>query len=161
MPVFEIESNGLIENTVIYYNGKQIAGIKEVFLNLDEEGTFDSIIKYTGTDGALYTKNIFTDYLTNLKTTEPTLTDEDAEGLRPLTIDSSGDIETTIVAIDDFEQDGIVSLLVHIVAPQTQEKKGFSLFGKKTEKEVDMPPTFIADITFRNEDDSQETERIF
>ncbi|MFY8160548.1 MAG: hypothetical protein ACOVNU_04400, partial [Candidatus Kapaibacteriota bacterium] len=73
MPVFEIESNGLIENTVIYYNGKQIAGIKEVFLNLDEEGTFDSIIKYTGTDGALYTKNIFTDYLTNLKTTEPTL----------------------------------------------------------------------------------------
>lgn len=161
MPVFEIESNGLIESTLVHYNGRQIAGLKEIFLNLDEDGTFDSVIKYTGTDGNLYTKNIFSDFLTNLKTTDPTMTEEEAFNLRPLTIESNGEIHNTIVAIDDFEQDGIVNLFVHIVAPDIQKKSGFSLFGKKNEEVAPNNGNFIAEITYRNEDESIETEKIF
>lgn len=161
MAVFEIESNGLIENTVIYYNGQQIVGIKEIFLNLDEDGTFDSIIKYAGKDGNINTKNIFSDYLNDLQTSEPTLTEEEADNLRPLTIESNGNIESTIVAIDDMEQDGIMNLFVHIVAPDSKTKSGFNPFRKKEEDVLNKEVKFIAEITFRNEDDTEETEKIF
>jgi len=161
MAVFEIESNGLIESTVIYYNGQQIIGIKEIFLNLDEDGTFDSIIKYAGKDGNIHTKNIFSDYLHELQTSEPSMTEEESENLRPLTIESDGSIESTVVAIDDFEQDGIINLFVHIVAPDVKEKSGFNPFKKKEEYTSSSLVKFVAEVTFRNEDDSQSSEKVF
>lgn len=161
MAVFEIESNGLIENTVIYYNGQQIIGVKEIFLNLDEDGTFDSIIKYLGKDGNIQTKNIFSDYLNELQTSEPSLTEEEARFLKPLTIESDGSIESTVVAIDDFEQDGIINLFVHIVAPDVKEKSGFNPFRKKEEDFNPNLVKFVAEVTYRNEDDSQSTEKVF
>lgn len=159
MPVFEIESNGMIEDTLIHINGRQISGLKEIFVNIDEDGTFDSLIKYTGSDGKLYTKNIFSDFLDNLQLSAPTLTVEEAQNLRPLTIDSDGSLENTIVAIDDYEQDGVVSLFVHIVAPSGIKKPGFTLF-KKEESDY-SPGNFVAEITYRNTDNSVETEKIF
>lgn len=63
MATFGIESNGRLENTAVYYNGEQLAGLRQVLLNLAEDGTFDAVISYRGEDGRLYTKNPFTDYL--------------------------------------------------------------------------------------------------
>ena len=45
MVSISIESNGRLERTAIYYNGEQISKVKELLINIDEDGTFDSIIK--------------------------------------------------------------------------------------------------------------------
>lgn len=158
MKTFAIESNGRIDNTIIYINGEQIAGVKEIFININEDGLFDAIIQYEGIDKNIYTKNIFEDYLTNIKTTEPYLTEEEAQALRQLIIESDGNIENTTVLIDDEIQTGIVSLFIHIKA--SSNKNGIrSFFKAKTY----IPETieFRAEITYRNEDNSLETEEIF
>ncbi|MCU0330235.1 MAG: hypothetical protein MUC47_04555, partial [Candidatus Kapabacteria bacterium] len=99
MPEFTIESNGRIEKTAIYYNGDQLAGVREIFLNIDEEGTFDAVVQYTGSDDQLYTKQVFTDYFENAKTREPAFTEEEAQTMRQLTVISEGDIDTATVLI--------------------------------------------------------------
>src|SRR5688572_23098944 len=99
MPSFSIESNGRLEATTIYYNGEQLGGVREVFLNLDEDGTFDAILQYVGSDGETYTKQIFNDHLENLTVTDPGLTEDEARARRLLTVESSGDIEDTIVLL--------------------------------------------------------------
>lgn len=157
MPTIGIESNGKIEKTAIYYNGDQIGGIKELFLNLDEEGIFDAVIQYEGTDGIIYTKGIFDTYPENLKVKEPSFDEEEAENLHLIEIESSGTIDSTVVLENGDVSEGIVSLLIHIKA--TDSKKGIaSIFSKK---DVTDRPVFKAQITYRNEDDSIETEDIF
>ncbi|TAL69150.1 MAG: hypothetical protein EPN82_07545 [Bacteroidetes bacterium] len=157
MATFAIESNGRIEKTVVYFNGQQLGGIKEIFLNLDEEGTFDGILQYEGTDKQIRTKQIFSEYLENLKIVEPSFTEEEATELQQLKIDSEGDIEDTIVTINDEELEGIVSLFVHIKS--AENKNGISsLFSKN---KIPDHVEFKAEITFRNEDDTTETEEIF
>ena len=157
MATFAIESNGRLEKTVVYYNGQQLGGMKEVFLNLDEDGTFDAILQYEGTDKQIKTKQIFDEYLENLKIVEPSFTEEEAAELHLLTVDSDGDIEDTIVSIDDEELDGIVSMFVHIKS--AENKNGISAFFSKDKIPAHME--FKAEITFRNEDDTLETEEIF
>ncbi len=158
MPTFEIESSGRIERTAVYYNGEQLGGIREIFLNMDEDGTFDAIIQYEGTDKEIYTKSIFEEYLDNIKTVKPSFTEEEAQMLRKLTIDSDGDIEDTLVLINDAEEFGIVEILVHIKVSKAGSGIKNWLKSKKnlTEKEE-----FRAEITYRNEDDSLDTENIF
>jgi len=157
MPTFSIESNGRIEKTAVYYNGEQLGGVKEVFLNLDEEGTFDAFIQYEGTDKNIYTKNIFTDYLDNVKIVEPTFTEEESLGLQLLTIDSNGEIESTVVAINGQEEDGIVNLTVHI--KPSENSTGLKSFFSS--KNIPEHAQFVGNITFRYEDDYLETENIF
>lgn len=158
MATFSIESNGLLESTAVYFNGGQLGGVREIFLNLDEEGTFDAIIQYQGTDNTLYTKQIFTDYLENLKLVEPSFTEEEAAQLQLFTLESNGGIDTAVVLLNEEPLEGVVSVLVHIKTGG-QNKGGIrSLFSKPQIPEHDE---FKAEITYRNEDDSLETENIF
>lgn len=157
MPELVIESNGLIEKTAVYYNGDQLSGIKELFLNMDENGTFDAFIQYEGADKVLYTRNIFSDSLPNVKTSEPTFTEEEAMELQQLSIVSDGEIENTELFWNEEELDGVVSLFVQIAASKQQSKGLSSVFSKKQQADV----TCKAEITFRNEDESIETEVVF
>lgn len=158
MATFALESNGRLEKTALYYNGEQIVGVKEIFINLDEDGTFDSIIQYEGKDKQLYTKNIFRDYLTNIKVTDPSFTEEEAAELQLFEIEGDGDIENTLVYQNEENLEGVVSILIHIKS--TQEKNSLNKFfsGKKY---VPDNIEFKAEITFRNEDNTLETEEIF
>jgi len=159
MPEFSIESAGLLPRTAIYYNGQQLRGVKEVFLNLDENGTFDAIIQYEGRDEQIYTKNVMTDYLEQVQLSEPLFTEEEARSMTLLTVDSDGDIEATTVAINNEEQFGIVSLYLHIKAPTAPEGGLFGFFGGK--KDIPERPQFKAEITYREEDGRLTTEGVF
>ncbi len=159
MRTLGIESNGRIEKTAIYINGEQIAGIKELFLNLDEDGTFDAIIQYEGSDKQIYNKSVFSDYLENIKTREPSFTEDEASELNILSIDSDGEIDNTLVNLNEEEVEGLVSILVHIKAGSAKESSGIMGFFKKSDSTEGT--TFKAEATFRNEDDTLETERIF
>src|SRR5687768_1779073 len=158
MPSFSIESNGRLEKTAVYFNGEQLGGVREVFLNLDEDGTFDAVLQYVGADGETYTKQIFNDHLERLVTTEPGLTEEEARTRRLLTIDSSGEIEDTMVLLDDQPLDGLTNLLVHI---KGSAKAGGIRAFFKTKHELTDREEFRAEATYRNEDDTLTTERIF
>lgn len=161
MAEFSIESNGTLEKTAIYYNGEQLAGIRQLMLHISENGDFDTIIVYEGTDKNLYTKNIFADYLVNVKTVEPTFTEEEAQFLRLLIVHSDGNLENTEVIIDDEPQEGITDLLVQIERGDTPAKSGFSIFKKPSESNISSPTTFRAEIQYRNYDGSLSTENIF
>ncbi|ROL59205.1 hypothetical protein D9V87_06325 [Bacteroidetes/Chlorobi group bacterium MS-B_bin-24] len=158
MAVLSIESNGTIEMTAVYYNGQQLAGISELFLNLDEDGTFDAVISYTGSDGVEYLKNPFVDYLDNVIFREPAFTEEEASQLHLLTIESDGDIENTTVYYDEEPLDGLVNLFVHIKSP-AKNKSGIASVFKKV-KPVEGA-VFKATFTFRYPGDVIKTEEIF
>ena len=158
MPSIGIESNGRIEKTAVYYNGERVRGLKEIFLNLDENGTFDTIIQYEGSDKKIYTKQIFSEYLNNLKTDEPAFTEEEAIDLQLIDIESDGDIDTCMVYLNDEPLEGIVSLYIHIRGTATSNGIR-SIF--KSKENIPDHPEFKAEVTFRNEDDSIETEEIF
>jgi len=160
MNSFSIESNGRIEKTALYLNGEQIAGVREVFLNLDESGSFDAILQYQGSDDKVYSKHIFNDHLENIKTRPAAFTEYESQQLQLLTVESTGDIEGTTVLVNDQPLEGITSLLVHIKSPQKGDGGGLaSLFT--TKKAIPDHEEFKAEITFRNEDDSLSTEQIF
>jgi hypothetical protein len=158
MATFSIESNGRLEKTAIYINGEQLGGIKEVFLNLDEEGTFDSIIQYEGTDKAIYTKQIFTEYLENVKVVDPTFTEEEAQELQLFTVESDGEIDNTTLLYNNEPLEGVVSIFLHIKAAQAPSGGLKSLFAGKN---IPDHVQFKAEITFRNEGDIIETENLF
>jgi hypothetical protein len=157
MAVFAIESNGRLEKTAIYHNGEQIAGIKELFINMDEDGTFDAIVQYEGTDKEIRSKSIFENYLDKVKVSEPSFTEEEARHLQLFAIESSGDIEDTMLFLNDEPLDGVVSVYVHIKAVKSES--GF--FSKLSSNNTPDHVEFKAQITYRNEDDSLETEDIF
>lgn len=159
MATLGIESNGRIEKTAIYLNGERIRGIKELVLNLDEEGAFDAVIQYEGSDKNLYTKQLFSDVLSNIITAEPAFTEEEAVNLQLLEIESDGYIENTSVLRNEQPLDGIVSLLLHIKSADATKGGLKSIFSSK--KNSDAGAEFKATITFRNEDDTLETEDIF
>ncbi len=158
---FSIESNGRIQNTAIYYNGEQLGGVREILLNLDEDGTFDAVIQYEGSDRVLYTKKLFVDYLEKIRTTEPAFTEEEAAGLNLLTVESNGDIEETVVLMNDAPLEGLVSLLIQIKGGSGGSHSGGlrALFsGKEAQPSEEL---FRVEATFRNEDDSLSTENLF
>ena len=158
MPSISIESNGRLEKTAVYFNGEQLGGVKEIFLNLDETGVFDAIIQYEGVDKKIYTKQIFSEYLENLKVVEPSFTEDEAEELQLLTFNSSGDIDNTTVSYNEELLEGIVSVFIHIKS--AQNNNGIrSLFSMK--KHIPEHVEFRAEATFRNEDESMETEELF
>ena len=157
MATFVIESNGRIEKTAVYYNGEQIGGLKEVMLNLDEDGTFDAVLQYEGTNGEIYTKSIFEDFLENLKVVEPTFTEEEASYLTQFVIESDGNIENTNLFLNDEPVDGVVSIYIHIKSTKTNSGGIASIFKKNIPTNVE----FKSEITYRNEDETLETERIF
>jgi hypothetical protein len=159
MTEFTILSNGRMERTAVYVNGEQLRGVKEILLSLDENGTFDAILQYVGTDGQLYTRQMFNEYLDAVQTTDPTFDEEEASRMRALTVQSDGDIAGTIVFIDGEEQAGIVSLYVHMKSP-THTSGGLRAFfsGKK---DIPERTEFKAEITYRNDDDSLSTEELY
>jgi len=158
MAVLTIESNGTIEMTAVYFNGQQVGGLSELFLNLSEDGTFDAVVAYTGSDGIEYLKNPFSDYLDNIIFREPAFTEEEARQLHSLTIESDGDIENTSVYYDNELLDGLVNLFVHIKSPRKNKSVISSLFKK--EKLVEGA-IFKATFTFRYPGDVLKTEEIF
>ncbi len=157
MATLGIESNGRLEKTAVYYNGEQVAGIKELFLNIDEDGTFDAIIQYEGTNKHLYTKNLFIDYLDNIKVTDPVFTEEEAKSLRLFAIESEGDLDETFLYLNDELLEGVINLFIHIKG--AENSKGLKALLNKS----NIPDTveFKAEMVFRNEDESTETEEIF
>ncbi|MFM8438803.1 MAG: hypothetical protein ACKOAX_10020, partial [Candidatus Kapaibacterium sp.] len=154
-----VESNGRIEKTAVYLNGEQLDGIRELMVNINEDGTFDCVLVYTGDDGTQYTRNVFSEYADHVRTREPAFTEEDAVMLQQLAIDSDGSVESTTVAINEEPQDGIVALFLHIKAPDTQNPTGIRRWfgGARSSGRVE----FTADITYRNADDSIVTESVF
>lgn len=160
MATFGIESNGRLENTAVYYNGEQLAGLRQVLLNLAEDGTFDAVISYRGEDGRLYTKNPFTDYLENIRTMPPSFTEEEARAMQLLVIESDGNIENTLVYLNDEPLEGIVQLFVNISVPDTSTQERGFLFWKRSSPPAERAD-FRAEITFREPDGSLTTENIF
>jgi hypothetical protein len=159
MREFSIESNGTLERTALYFNGEQIGGVRQLMLHISEQGDFDTIVVYEGTDKNIYTKNFFTDYLDNIKKSEPSFSEEDAEHLRLLVVQSDGNLESTMVYIDDVPQDGIVDLLVHIERGDAPQTSGFAMFKKQTAPSTGA--TFRAEVQYRNQDDTLSTESVF
>lgn len=159
MATFTIESNGRLEKTAVYFNGEQISGIKEIFVNIDEDGTFDAIIQYEGNDKQIHTKTIFEEsYLDNVKVVEPSFTESEAAELQEFTVESDGDLGNTWLFQNEEQLDGVVEVLIHIKA--AENKNGLkALFSNKNK--IPDQVEFKAEITFRNEDDSLETEAIF
>ncbi|MBU3679240.1 MAG: hypothetical protein FGM32_06500 [Candidatus Kapabacteria bacterium] len=160
MPELSIEGNGRIERTAIYYNGQQLDKVREVFVHITEDGEFDALIMYVGADGQHYTKNIFTDYLENVQTETPGFTEEEAQSLQLLTVDSDGTAESTLLLRNNEEQGGVVRLYVHIKAPTVEEGRGLrSWFGGA--KNIPERAEFAAEITYREENGSLTTEGVF
>jgi hypothetical protein len=159
MPTLGIESNGRLERTAVYFNGEQIAGLKELMLNLDENGTFDAVMQYEGVDKQLYTKNVFLDSLINIRIVEPSFTDEDARNLSLLEIQSDGDIDSTIVARDG-EMSGLVSVFLHLRSANAPKGGLSSIFGTR-KNTITEGAVFSGEFVFRNDDDSLSTENIF
>jgi hypothetical protein len=160
MAEFSIEGNGRIERTAIYFNGQQLDGVREVFVNISEDGEFDVLLMYIGIDGQPYTKNVFTDYLDNVKTEPAGFTDEEAQTLNLLTIVSDGSLDSTVVARNNEEQFGVVRLYVHIKAPSVQDGKGLrSWFGGA--KSIPERAEFVAEITYREDNGELTTEGVF
>lgn len=158
MATLGIESNGTIEKTAIYYNGQQLGGLRELFLNLNEDGTFDSVIVYLGSDGNEYTKNPFSDYLDNVQFREPSFTEEEASNLQLVEIESDGNIENTTVYYNSEFLDGLVELFIHIKSPTQNKSRISSLFKSGR---VSEGTNFIANFTFRYENGNIITEEIF
>lgn len=159
MREISLESNGSLEKTAVYINGEQVGGIHQMMLHISEDGDFDTIVVYEGTDKQMYTKNFFSDYLDNIKKVPPTFTEEEAEYLRLLTVTSDGSLETTNVYINEEPQDGIVDLLVQIQRGSAAQRGGITGLFKK--QEPGEQPVFRAEIQYRNEDDSISTELVF
>ncbi len=160
MRTLGIESNGRLENTAVYYNGEQLGGVKEIFLNLDENGAFDAVITYEGTDKKRYTKAIFEDYLENVKVRPPSFTEEEARKLKLLLIDSDGDINNTTLTLNNEPLDGVTELFVHIKSEKDEEQTGGIKRLFSSDKQAG-PTTFRAEITFRYDNGTTETEGIF
>lgn len=159
MRTFSMESNGRIEKTALYLNGEQIAGVKELLLHIDEDGVFDAVISYEGSDGQKRTKQLFIDHLEHLKTIPPVFTEEEAQLLQLLTVESTGEVEDTVLYLNDEPLEGVVDILVHIKIAQQAPGKIASLVKGKDSSSTDS--IFRAEVTFRNEDETIETERIF
>ncbi len=159
MATLGIESNGRLEKTAVYLNGDRVRGVKEIFLNMDEDGTFDAVIQYEGYDKSIYTKQLFSEPLQDIITAEPAFTEEEAQFLNLLEIESNGDIEETFVYKNGEILDGVIHLLLHIKSGQTEKGGLKSLFSSK--KQNSNQAEFKAQVTFRNEDNSTETEDIF
>ncbi len=157
MRTVAIESNGLIERTAVYINGQCIGGIRELMIHLSEDGDFDSVITYKGTDGQIRTKELLVDYLENLQVLPPPFTEEEAAQLQLLEIETDGDIDSTVVYWNGEPLTGIVDLLIHIREGGTPSRWG-KFLGQQGTGDQDV---FVAEITFREEDGSLTTERIF
>jgi len=163
MASLSIESNGRLERTLIYYNGEQIAKVKELLIHIDEDGTFESVIKYEGKTGVIQTKQIFDDYLQDLITLEPSLTEEEAQGLHLLTIESDGTLNNTMVFINDVPQEGLCNLFLQLQGNSETEEEDKSFFSwlKEDKNKKFINSSFKAEITYRYEDNNTETQNIF
>ena len=160
MRTLSIESNGRLENTAIYINGEQIAGIRELYINIDEQGTFDSVISYIDGSGKLLSKQLFTDDIQSLQFKEAAFTEEDSLNLIQLTIESNGDLENTSVFINDDYADGIVSLTLHCKLGESKPQSLFEKFLSKANPQNEES-FFRSEIIFRNEDGSLTNQSIF
>jgi len=160
MATFGIESNGRLENTAVYHNGEQLAGLRQVLLNLAEDGTFDALISYRGSNGQLYTRNPFSDYLDQIRTMPPSFTEEEARSMRLLVIESDGDINHTLVYLNGEPLEGIVQLFVNISVPDSNDPPKKRFFSRQQPTVLDRAE-FRAEITFREADGTLSVEPIF
>ena len=158
MPELSIQSNGRLAKTAVYYNGEQLGGIREFYLNLEEDGTFEAVLQYVGIDKEFHTKQIFSEHLDNIKVTNPSFSEEEAGQLQAITIDSDGEVDDTGLWLNDEELEGVISLFVHIKTPEKKKSRVGNIFGSKNENGTEI---CRAEITFRNEDETTETEIIF
>lgn len=154
-----IVSNGRLERTAVYINGEQVASIRELFISINEDGEFNSAIKYLSSEKEELVKDPFNDELSLIQITEPSFTEEELENLQSITIESDGDLDNTMVFWNDEAQEGIISLFLHIKAPSKEKKQGLSgMFGKTTTM---ADSVCTAELTFREFDDSITVEKVF
>lgn len=158
MSTFAIESNGLLEKTAVYINGEQISGIKEIYIYLAEAGDFDTFIQYEGIDKNIYTLDIFKDELVNINIVPPSFTEDEAKELKLLTIDSDGEINNTMLYYDNDPLDSIVSVYLHIKSYASKSSIYSQISLSKTIPDI---AEFVANITFRDDNDALLTEDIF
>jgi len=159
MPELSIESNGRLEKTAVYFNGEQIRGVKEILLNLDENGTFDAVIQYEGSDKSIYTKNIFLDELNNLMFSPPAFSEEESKHLNLLQLQSNGDIADTTVAFNGQILDGLISMFLHVRSPNAPKEGILKIFSDKDGEYVSA--VFKTEFVFRNVDETITRESIF
>jgi len=158
MRTLSIESNGRLDKTAVYINAEQVGKIKELYLNLDESGTFDAILTYENKNGTISTKQLFTDYLDDLIIVEPMFSEEEAMDMQLLTIESSGDIEETHILMNNEDLDGIMSLMIHLKIDTIRNNGVFGFFKKNDSLGT---TSFKAEIEFRNQDGTTSIEGIF
>lgn len=154
---FAIESNGLLEQTACYINGKQLGGLKELYINIDEAGIFDAIIQYEAEDKQIYTCRLFNVDKCNIKTVQPSFTEEEASQLILFEIESDGTLDNTTFYFNNDELSEVVSLFIHIKAV-TGDLGIKHLFKEPI---ISDKPIFKTEIVFRNDDDTLSTETIF
>jgi hypothetical protein len=142
MRTLAIESNGRLENTAMYFNGEMIRGVRDLMLNLDETGAFETVVQYKDASGKIHSHQLFVEHLEGLQTVSNDDLPEKGMELRQLVIESTGNIEETTVFINEEPQDGIVSLFLKLHKDGTDEE-------------------FSAQVTYRNADGSTATEDIF
>jgi hypothetical protein len=160
MVELSVESNGRIEKTAVYINGEQIGGIKELMVHISEEGDFDGVLVYEGTDKIVRTKSVFSEYLDGLRTVEPTFNEEEAQYLNLLTIQSEGVLENTFVLINDAEQEGITDLFLHIRRGDAPESSFWSRLRGQVPQRGEGA-TFRAELTYREAHGALTTENVF
>ena len=159
MRTITIESNGRLERTAIYVNGEQVAGVRELLISIDEEGTFHSIISLISGSGIQVTKQLFTDDISQLQRKEAAFTSEESFQLQSFSIESDGDLEQTSLFMNDDFVVGVVSIIIHIRIETSQPTK--SLFSWFTKHRNVHENVFQTEIVFRNPNGTHSVESIF
>lgn len=154
-----IVSNGRLERTAVYINGEQVAGLRELFISINEDGEFNSAIRYLASNNEEFVKDIFNEELSLIQITEPSFTEDELLALQTITVESDGDLDNTVVYWNDEAQEGIISLFIHVKAPSKEKKQGLSGMFGKTNTLADS--VCDAEITFREYDDSTTVEKVF
>jgi len=144
----EIRSSGRLENTTVHLNGEQIVGVRELFLNLKEDGTFDNWITYESTSNEILSKELFREYLADLNV--------NAEGFAAagasLVFESDGNIDGTTIWRNEQRLDGLVEIFVYL----RNVKTGWFKWRRDGQEDE-----FRAEAQFRNQDGSINGETIF
>lgn len=152
MRMLEIRSNGRLETTTLHLNGEQLVGVRELFIDLKEDGTFDAWLTYENADSQTLSKRLFSEYLEKLRVAPA---GEVTAPLAPrsLVIEGDGEIADTTIALDNERLDGLVELFVYL-----RRAQGGGFWKWKREGEHDE---FMATATFRNEDGTLDHDTLF
>ena len=100
------------------------------------------------------------DYLENVRTEPPGFSEEEARSLSLFAVISDGELAQTTILRNNEEQNGVVSVYVHVKAPSVPQGGGLrAFFGGQ--KEIPEHTEFKAEIVYREDNGDLTTEGIF